>query len=523
MNQPHIWWYITRASALIAWVLMTFAVVWGILLSTRLMRRVDNVAWLQDLHRYLGGMSVIMVLLHMVSLMLDGWLHFSLPNLLVPFSTGYRALPVALGIVAFYLLIAVQGSSLMMKRLPRKFWKGLHYASYVTVLLVSFHAGLTGTDVTAWWYRSVAIALIALTALAIVVRIILSGGEDDMNTAQAPARQQAATTAGDPGATTSDEARSPAPRLETRRMVVTATMLLAEGVIGIRLVPVDREILPVWHPGAHIILHLPGGLESRYSLCGDPADRYHFDIAVLRTENSEGRSIWIHSHVVPGMELDVVGPLNHFELQPSNQYLFIAGGIGITPIKAMIESLPERRNWSLTYFGRSRKTMAFVDELVQRYPHRVQVHARDEAAADLDLDLDLGQLIHPAAEVYCCGPESLMSEVASLVPPARMHFERFIPLDRPAAAPQPVRVTCRKSNRDFVVAADQSILAALEVNGLPVLGSCRKGVCGACEVPVVQGTPEHLDSVMDDAEKDRLQVMYPCVSRARTAELVLDI
>lgn len=518
MNQPHIWWYITRASALIAWILMTFAVVWGILLSTRLMRKVDNVAWLQDLHRYLGGMSVIMVLLHMVSLMLDGWLHFSLPEVLVPLSSTYRTIPVALGVVAFYLLLAVQGSSLMMRWLPRRFWKGLHYASYISVLLVSFHAGLTGTDVTAWWYRSVAIALIALTALAIVVRIILSGGEDDTTAVPAPARLPATAATEGPALMISDGPRS-APRLETRRMVVTATMLLAEGVIGIRLVPHDREILPVWYPGAHIILHLPGGMESRYSLCGDPADRYHFDIAVLKTENSEGRSIWIHSHVVPGMELDVVGPLNHFELQPANQYLFIAGGIGITPIKAMIESLPERRDWSLTYFGRSRKTMAFVDELVQRYPNRVQVHARDEAPADLDLR----QLIHPAAEVYCCGPESLMSEVASLVPPTRMHFERFIPLDRPAAAPQPIRVTCRKSSRDFVVAADQSILAALEDNGLPVLGSCRKGVCGACEVPVLQGIPEHLDSVMDDAEKDRLRVMYPCVSRARTAELVLDI
>jgi predicted ferric reductase len=129
VSDPHIWWYVTRASAIIAWILLTLAVVWGILLSTRLLRNVDNPSWLQDLHRYLGGLSIVMVLLHMVTLMLDGWLHFSLSSILLPFSATYRALPVALGIIAFYLLLAVQGSSLMMRWLPRKFWRGAHYTS----------------------------------------------------------------------------------------------------------------------------------------------------------------------------------------------------------------------------------------------------------------------------------------------------------------------------------------------------------------------------------------------------------
>ena len=123
MSDPHIWWYVTRASAIIAWILLTLAVVGGILLSTRLLRNVDNPSWLQDLHRYLGGLSIVMLLLHMVTLMLDGWLHFSLSNVLLPFSVTYRAPPVVLGIIAFYLLLAVQGSSLMTRWLPRKFWR----------------------------------------------------------------------------------------------------------------------------------------------------------------------------------------------------------------------------------------------------------------------------------------------------------------------------------------------------------------------------------------------------------------
>ena len=172
--------------------------------------------------------------------------------------------------------------------------------------------------------------------------------------------------------------------------------------------------------------------------------------------------------------MDVSGPFNHFELElelelePAGQYLFVAGGIGITPIKAMIESLPERRDRGLIYVGRSRATMAFVSELVRRYGQRVYVFARDENTRDLDI----GNLVRQtSAQVYCSGPESLMHDVAAVVPPDRMHFERFVPLVRVAAG----------------------------------------------------GSLGHLDSVMEAGEKDRLHVMYPCVSRARTADLVLDL
>lgn len=508
LTDPHIWWYITRASAMIGWALMTLSVVWGILLSTRILRRIDNPGWLQDLHRFLGGLAVIMVLLHMGTLMLDGWLQLSLVEVLVPFTSDYRPLAVALGVVAFYLLIAVQGSSMIMHRLPRRFWKGLHYSSYATVLLVSLHAGLAGTDVASLGYRILAYSLIGLTAVATVIRVAVT------------ARTNRAASAEVWVPPHSTKPRLSPPTIDTRTMVVAQAERVSSDVLGVRLVALGGGLLPIWYPGAHVTLHLSNGLQRQYSLCGDPGDRHHYDIAVLRTQDSAGGSAWVHENIVPGSTLEVSGPLNHFELEPAREYLFIAGGIGITPIKAMIESLPSPRAWNLIYVGRSRSTMAFATQLETTYPGRVTVRASDERAPQLDFT----QLTtSETTEVYCCGPEALMDAVATAVPSARLHLERFIPVERtPLISDRSLAVTFTRSQKRLTVAADESVLEALERNGLPVLGSCRKGVCGSCEVKVVGGIPEHLDSVMDDAQKDRIGVMYPCVSRALTPDLVLD-
>jgi ferredoxin len=165
--------------------------------------------------------------------------------------------------------------------------------------------------------------------------------------------------------------------------------------------------------------------------------------------------------------------------------------------------------------------MAFVDELTQRYPGQVRVMASDEPSTGPAI---LEVVATSSAEVYCCGPESLMAAIADVVPSDRMHFERFEPVDRTTGtAVQAVEVTAKRSKKIFSVPVGESILDALEDNGIALIGSCRKGVCGTCEVRVVSGTPQHLDSVMEDSEKDDLHVMYPCVSRAQTPELVLDV
>jgi ferredoxin-NADP reductase/DMSO/TMAO reductase YedYZ heme-binding membrane subunit len=527
MNEPQIWWYVTRASAVIAWVLLTVAVLWGVLLSTRVLRKIDNPSWLQDLHRYLGGTAVIMVGLHMVSLVLDSYAHFSIEELLVPFAIEPRfaGLPIALGILAFYILVAVQASSYLKNRIPPKVWKGIHYASYAAVVAVSFHAGFSSSkDVSQFWYQSLAIILVGLGAAAAITRILV--GSRVKTSSPTNPRTTSLTRAkplAQPG-TKNPAPTAPSLSADTRSMRVASVDSLTPEVKRFTLVDANGERLPVWHPGAHLTIHLADGRTRQYSLCGDPADRTQYEIAVLRIDEPGSGSSWVHEHLAVDSEVLVSGPRNHFELEPASEYVFVAGGIGITPIKAMIESLPERRKWTLHYFGRSRSTMAFLSELVDDYPESVVVWARDERG---DADVPMTDLLTKSvadAQVYCCGPESLMSALALVVDDDRLHLERFVALDRLSGVDaQPVEVTCRKSRQTFVVGADESLLDAMETRGVPIMGSCRTGVCGTCEVRVVQGTPQHLDSVMSDADKDELGVMYPCVSRAVTDKLVLDV
>lgn len=499
MNDLHLWWYVTRASALVAWITLTLAVLWGVLLSTRIPRTIADPAWLQDMHRWLGGTALIMTGLHMFSLVLDSWSRFSLTAVLVPLSAAYRPWPVALGVVAFYLLLAVYGSSLLRARMSPRWWTRLHYGSYAAVVLVSFHAGWSGTDAGTWGYRLTALILVVSTMAAVLTRV-LRGVDRPPASRRTPRR----------------------PRSAPQPMTVDATHLLASGIVGIDLTPRDGDELPVWTPGAHVTVHLPNGLERRYSLCGDPADRTRYRIAVHRAPHSRGGSSWLHASARPGTVLHVGLPENHFPLEPALEYLFLAGGIGITPIKAMIESLPAHRRWRLIYLGRSRATMAFCEELEQRWPQNVSIHAHDETGSRLDLTPILAAAT--AGAVYCCGPASMTDAVAARVSPARLHLERFTAAPQQSSGPgRPIEITCSRSDRLVHVSENQSVLDALEHARVPVVASCREGMCGACETRVLAGDIEHLDSVPRTPGEERRGVMYPCVSRAHSPTLVLDL
>ncbi len=306
---------------------------------------------------------------------------------------------------------------------------------------------------------------------------------------------------------------------DKRSMVVQAVTASAKDVVSIRLIPVGGGRVAWWDAGSHITLHLPDGRERQYSLCGDPTDRSGYDIAVLDTHGVDAASTWIHRNIRVGSIITVSGPRNHFPMVPSQEYLFIAGGIGITPIRAMIESVPAGRKWKLIYLGKERAAMAYVEELQQKHPKNISIH---ESAKDGRLNI-ASLLGKSNADVFCCGPEALMSDVEASLPASRAHLERFSPVAREIeGGAKPMVVRLASTGRKVAVDADQTVLDALTQAGIAVDSSCGRGVCGACELRVVDGVPAHLDSVMPDELKDEMQVFYPCVSRSKTEEITVD-
>lgn len=309
-------------------------------------------------------------------------------------------------------------------------------------------------------------------------------------------------------------------------VVVDARDETAEDVVTLTL----REIrhhhpLPRWEPGAHVDLLLPDGLTRQYSLCGDPADHHLWRIGVLRERPGPGGSAYVHDRLYAGTPIRVRGPRNHFPLLPSPRYLFIAGGIGITPIMPMIAAAEAAgAKWDLVYGGRRRLSMAFLNELAG-YGHHVTVWPQDETGL-LDLDSLLGTS-RADTLIYCCGPEPLLGAVeerSTSWPGGSLRTERFTakPLTAPVLG-ESFEVVLQQSGLTVTVPADRSILSVVEEAGVGVLSSCSEGTCGTCETPVLDGEPDHRDSVLDEDEQKAGDCMMICVSRSCTARLVLDL
>ncbi|OLT18705.1 ferredoxin [Pseudonocardia sp. CNS-139] len=294
----------------------------------------------------------------------------------------------------------------------------------------------------------------------------------------------------------------------------------SDSVLSVELADPLRRLLPTWAPGAHIDLGLPS-LVRQYSLCGDPADRTRYRVAVLREPASAGGSRYVHDTLRPGHLVEVGGPRNHFELAPAGEYLLVAGGIGITPLLTMAAALDARgARWRLVYGGRSRSSMAFLGELA-RYGAAVEVVPQDEAGHP-----DLAALLsapRPGVGVYCCGPEGLLAAVEERCrdwPAGTLHVERFAAKARDDSGLRPFDVVLRRSGRRLTVGASDSALDVLDAAGVAVPNACRDGVCGSCTTRVLEGVPDHRDSLTDPGRTD---VVLPCVSRAVGPELVLDL
>lgn len=310
-------------------------------------------------------------------------------------------------------------------------------------------------------------------------------------------------------------------------LVVARRESIADGIVRLTLTGDSGARLPAWMPGAHIDLTGPTGLVRQYSLCGDLNDYWRWQVAVLREpDGGRGGSAAVHDGIAEGDRVAVRGPCNHFRLVDSPRYLFIAGGIGIAPLLPMMQLVErEGRPWRLAYGGRTTSTMAFVDE-VRRYGERVQVFP-SRVSGRMDLDALLGSEPNGAVAIFCCGPRGLidaMAERCSAVPSRRLRVERFQPVLDPALAVRGAAFTVElaRSQRTLSVADGQTILEAMEVEGLVPACSCREGVCGTCETRVLAGTPDHRDSVLDATEQEDGGTMMICVSRSRTPRLVLD-
>jgi ferredoxin-NADP reductase len=302
------------------------------------------------------------------------------------------------------------------------------------------------------------------------------------------------------------------------KVLLEAKEPIADGVVLLTMRHPDGRPLPAWTPGAHIDLVL-GDLVRQYSLCGDPRDTSTLQVAVLREPSGRGGSRHVHDVLVAGQQIEIRGPRNHFPLVAAERYLFIAGGIGITPVLPMVaEVAAAGRDWRLVYGGRTRSAMAFREELARRHPGNVEIRPQDEHGL-----LDLSSLAvepHDTA-VYCCGPEPLLAAVERLRPTGTLHVERFTP--RAEGPRQEFDVELAGSGAVVHVPADQSVLDVVERSGVAVLWSCREGTCGTCETAVLSGEPDHRDTVLTEEERAANDTMMICVSRSRSPRLVLDI
>ena len=314
---------------------------------------------------------------------------------------------------------------------------------------------------------------------------------------------------------------------ETLAVQVAGMRLEAEGVISLELRALDDTVLPAWAPGAHIDLLLPSGLVRQYSLCGDPQQRRSWRIAVLLEANGRGGSREVHGALRLGQQLAIRGPRNAFTMQEGEAYLFVAGGIGVTPIMAMAQAAQRAGvDWQMLYGGRSRHSMAFIDELRAMGGGRVEVVPMDEVGL-LDLDAVVAAA-QAGRQVYSCGPAALLDALTARFAEAgllkRLHLERFAPVQAPVEqGGEALTIILARSGTQLQVPPGCTIMAALRAAGHEVASSCEQGVCGMCETRVLDGVPDHRDMLLSESERAQGNVMMLCVSRALTPTLTLDL
>ncbi len=302
---------------------------------------------------------------------------------------------------------------------------------------------------------------------------------------------------------------------------------VAEGIRSFELVMPDGTELPPFTPGSHIKVQVPNGSLRKYSLCNEPAERHRYVITVKRDAQGQGGSMSLVDDAREGDTLPTSLPDNAFALlDNAKAYLFIAGGIGITPILSMIRSFGKLAPapWKLVYLTRSPQTTAYLDELsAPALTKQVRIH---HDHGDMARAFDLWTVLEKPniAQLYCCGPRPLMDAVRDMTghwSPANVHFESFVEGGGVQAHDRPFAVRLAQSGLRFEVPVGQSILGALREHGCNAPSSCESGTCGTCRTTLLEGQADHRDMVLMPEEMAH-QIMI-CVSRAKSVELVLDL
>jgi ferredoxin-NADP reductase len=307
------------------------------------------------------------------------------------------------------------------------------------------------------------------------------------------------------------------------KLRVRQAALVADRVLAVTLESMAGLDLPRWDAGAHIEVALSSGLVRHYSLCGDVADRSTYRIAVLLEEAGRGGSAEFHLVAREGAVIEVRPPRNNFALEPAPEYLFLAGGIGVTPVVAMVQEAERTGTpWRLVYGGRSRVHMAFAGELAAIGGERVRIVPEDDEG--LPELTPLVASVPPGGLVYACGPAAMLDHVAGLCQGSgrTLRVERFS-VAAVDTAGAPFELELARSGITVPVASDETILQAVLARGVPAPYSCENGYCGTCEAVLLHGEPDHRDTYLTDDEKAESFTMMTCVSRCAGGRLVLDL
>ena len=304
----------------------------------------------------------------------------------------------------------------------------------------------------------------------------------------------------------------------------------ADDIISIELRPVEGAVFPAFGAGSHIDLHLPGGMVRSYSLFNDSSETHRYVVGVLKDRASRGGSRSVHEQLRVGSRLTISAPRNNFALrEEATHSVLIAGGIGVTPLLCMARRLKALgRSFEFMYFARSRKSAAFVSE-IEALGAPVTWHFDDEHGGPPDLRALLARRPPAAGEhYYACGPTPMLDAFETMCAElghANAHIERFTAVEIAASdeARDTYAVELRRSGRSFEVTPGKTLHQCLIELNADVPFSCEEGICGSCETRVIEGEPDHRDSVLTTAERARNEVMMVCVSGCKSRRLVLDL